>query len=224
MVLPFVRSGRIMGRELLIALASGLISFLVFFGIGIFINRQFNIEELPEWIETIIFIAFLLILYFKRGFFFSEPLPTGATIGFILSILWNIKDSLFFSSFFSTVFSLRFLLWIAVTIAGLYKNTYILNIWNNSIVPHIKEAEPLFLVLAVLLYIFGSTLILFPHYYLKGRRRGSGFTMNRRVPASKKVFIYILGIILVFIFSGLLQEFETLIQRLIGLSAYIPYA
>lgn len=209
-----------MGKELLPALTSGLVSFLILWGINSFIHRYFNVEGIPEWFGDVLFILLAFIIFIKKDFFFSSPISTGATIGFILAILWNIRGSVFLSRLFKTIFSFRFLLWLAVTAFGIYERSYVVGRWTFHIVSSAYNFRSMLLVLFLVLYILGSTFILFPDLYLSKRRRYSTFSMNRSVPASKKVFLCIIGVIIVFVFSGILPESLEFIHPRLGLSVY----
>lgn len=204
-----------MGRELLLVLISGAISFFVFLGIASFINREFNLEDMPGWVEIVLSLIAGFILYFRRGFFFSSPVISGASMGFILSILWNVKDSVFMSKFFKTVFSLRFILLVAATVLGGVRKSFMAGMWDTYLTgatPNMKLFLP---ILSIVIYIAGSALLLIPGIRLESKKRYSGFSMYKKSSWYSKTIESILGVVMVFVSSGLLREtILTIAQRL----------
>lgn len=202
-----------MGKELLLALISGAISFFVFLGIASFINRIFNLEDMPGWIEIVLSIIAGLILYFRRDFFFGSPSASGASIGFILSILWNVKDSVFMSGFFKTIFSLRFILLIAATVLGGGRKSSML--WDRYLADAAPNMKLFLLILSVVIYIAGSALLLIPRIRHESSNRCSRFSMYKRTLWHSKAIGSILGVVMVFASSGILRETVlAMIQRL----------
>jgi hypothetical protein len=169
------------------------------------LNYAFNVE-MPGWLVFILCLIIAFILYFKRGIFFSSPIATGATVGFIISILWNIIDAGFLSWLFKGMFLLRFILWILITALGIYKRSIMLDLWNKHIVTGTSAAVPYLLILAVLFFIAGSIFLLFPGVHLRKRGRSTGFSMTRRISKPKAFFIGILGALMTLIGSALLLE------------------
>lgn len=194
-----------MEKELVIALLSGLIAFFVVLRIIAYLNRIFNIE-VHKFIGFIIGVLIIWGLYAKRNFFFGyNPIITGATVGTLLSFIWNIKDSGIVSAVLNTVISFRFLLWIFTVTAGIYKRSMGMILWNRY--AKTVSGQDMVYVSACIIIIFavGSVFLLFPQAFARRSRRKFGFSMvNKKVSRSRKIFIQILGMLMIFICSTLI--------------------
>jgi hypothetical protein len=93
-----------------------------------------------------------------------------------------------------------------VTGIGIYKREFFIDFWQKNLLSKMSEIRPAFLILSLVLFIFGSALVLRSRQHAGRRRKNTGFSMIRRVPASKKVFPVIIGLLLVFLTSPLLVE------------------
>lgn len=194
-----------MNTDLLFAVISALISFLIFFGIFKYMNHAFSIE-LPGWLVFILCLAIAFGLYFEQGIFFATPIATGATIGFIISLLWNIIDAGFMSWLFKGMFLLRVIIWALVIFLGIYKREIMMDLWNKYITAGAQSAVPYLLILAVLIFLTGSVFLLFPGVLNRSRNRNAGFRMARRASKSGVIFASILGALMTLIGSALLVE------------------
>lgn len=195
-----------MGKELLPVLVSGIISFFAFWCLGSFINREFNLEDIPVWIQTGLSIIVMLILFLKRDLFFKGPISSGASIGFILAILWNIKDSVFMSRFFRTVFSLRFILLLCITALGILRKNIMTGIWDRYLINVSSGMKTFLIVLVAAVYIFGAVLLLNYGAYRNGKKKYSQFSMHKRASRHRGVIGFIAGIVMIFISSTFFRE------------------
>lgn len=200
-----------MGNDLLIAVVITIAVFFIFLKLISLFEHLFNID-IPEWMGIVFGILVIALLYFKQQLFFSNPIITGSTIGIILALFWNMKDAKIISNVLKAIFSFKFLLWAGLTALGIYKRSIIMDLWDKYVMTNAASAKPYLLILAIVIYILGSLLILFPGFFVKKSMKSGGFTMNRRIPASKTVFTEITGVILVAISSTLLIEAITFIQ------------
>lgn len=198
-----------MGSDLIIAIVSGVVSFLIFLLLLSLLKRAFNID-MPGWLIFVLGIIIVFVLYYKKEFFFGSPIAMGATIGFILSLLWNIRETAFLSGVLKGIFSFKFVWWAAITALGIFKRDIIVDLWNKYIIAGMPSGKQYLLITSLIIYIIGSIFILCPGVLTRKRRgRSSGFSMNRKSASSKIVFAEILGTILALLGSTLIIETYT---------------
>jgi len=206
-----------MGNDLVVALVSGAVSLTAFLIVFHFLNRIFNIE-MPDYIGFLLGIAAALTLYIRRDFFFQRsPLIAGITIGFILALLWDLKDTGFIASLLRTVISFRFLLWIGATALGIINRADVMDVWDRYVVQAGSKLEPYLLFLSIIIYFAGTVFVLFPEFYVNWTMRGEGFSMVKKVPKSTKIYTQIAGLLMVGISSTMLNEVVKYIYKLFNI-------
>lgn len=195
-----------MDMELLIALVSGVVAFILFLRLIKYFDRVFSIE-MPDFMRFIIGLIIIGGLYIKKDFFFGyNPIVTGVTVGICLALLWDIKDSGSVSEILKVVISFRFLLWAAATAAGIYKRGMALDLWNKYIAPRIGEAAPYMLIIMLAVYIAGSVFIIFAESLARKSMKSSGFSMISTIPKSKIVIRQVVGFFMVIISSPFILD------------------
>jgi hypothetical protein len=200
-----------MGNDFVIAAILTVVSFFLFLKVWSLFKHFFNME-IPEWLGIVMGLIIIGVLYFKKEFFFGTSIATGITIGFILSLFWNIKRTKFVSGFFKAVFSIKFVLWAAISALGIYKREIMLRLWDKYILQGTPDIGPYILILVVIIYLAGTIFVLFPGILAKRNYKNSSFSMNRRAPRSKIVWAVILGLLMVLVSSPLLMEAYSLIS------------
>jgi len=160
-------------------------------------------------------LVILAVLYGRKDFFFGgNPLVTGIAIGIVLVVLWGVKDTGFMGEVLKVIVSLRFLIWVIAVIAGIYRGGLVSGLWKGYIISVIPQAEPFLISAAIIMFVFGTVLVLFPEFYIKKSMKSEGFTLNKNVPATKRIFIQIIGLIIIFACSGLFSEVQSFIYKL----------
>ncbi|HBM81187.1 MAG: hypothetical protein QME45_04105 [Clostridiales bacterium] len=185
-----------MEKELIIAILSCAASLFLFLGIINVLKHQIYFENIPGWINAIIAIIVVFILINKRKFFFGTLPVTGAVVGFVLSILWNIRDSIFMHGLIKLVFSFRFLFFIASILEAIAKKTAIMSFWQSNIKYRTLGFKTFIILLTIIVFASGIVLLLFPDAYLG--KKSYGFSMRRKTPLFSRLLGGAIGILLVF--------------------------
>jgi len=114
-------------------------------------------------------------------------------------------------SILRTVISFRFLFWVMATAVGVYERAIVLNLWNKYVVLKAFEARPYILAVVVIIYIFGSIILLFPELYIKTTKKNAGFSMMDGVSRGRRTSIQFIGVVIVLVSSTLIMEAVMLI-------------